>query len=231
MPTTSIYFVFQSTFMDSANKSAQAIEEIKQMMDRGSRFVSLSGWSGIAAGVCALLTAWLAGNKLSKYGVPGFESNEYATDTNTEPLVHELLILALITFVAAFFFAFLFTWLRSRNTGVPIWGLMARKVIFSLAVPMLVGALFIWRMIDLNMYELIAAACLLFYGLALVNASKFTLSEVRILGYLQILLGIIALWTPAYGLYLWAAGFGVLHILYGIVMWQKYERDEKGVTA
>jgi hypothetical protein len=95
---------------------------------------------------------------------------------------------------------------------------------------MIVGGLFIWRITDLGAYGLIAPACLLFYGLALINGSKYTLSEVRYLGYLQLVLGIINLWAMGYGLYFWAAGFGVLHILYGIVMWNKYERNEKSVV-
>jgi hypothetical protein len=80
-------------------------------------------------------------------------------------------------------------------------------------------------MMDYGVYGLVAPACLIFYGLALVNASKYTLSEVRYLGYAQILLGIINLWMPGYGLYFWAAGFGVMHIIYGIVMWSRYERN------
>ena len=219
--------------MDSANEPIQAIEEIKQMMDRSSRFVSLSGWSGIAAGICALVAAWLAGKKFNEYAISENEyeaKSNYVRDGNLLQLDRELLILAVITFLAAFFFAFLFTYLRSRRTGVPIWGFMARKVMTNLAVPMIVGALLIWRITDFGLYGLVAPACLIFYGLALINASKFTLSEVRYLGYLQLLLGVINLWAIGYGLYFWAAGFGVLHILYGIMMWNKYERNKKAVT-
>jgi hypothetical protein len=219
--------------MHSGNEPVQALEDIKQMMDRSSRFVSLSGWSGIAAGICAVVAAMLARKKFADYNIKesDYEANAaYTREGTLLQLDRELLMLALITFVAAFFFAFLFTWLRSRKTGVPIWGFMARKVVFNIAVPMLVGALFIWRIIDFGLYGLVAPACLIFYGLALINASKFTLSEVRYLGYLQLLLGVINLWAVGYGLYFWAAGFGVLHILYGIVMWNKYERNEKGVA-
>jgi len=218
--------------MATENEHIQALEEIKQMMDRGSRFVSLSGWSGIAAGICALAAAWQTGKYLNEYGINTNESvtkSNHTVDGNILQLYPDLLILAVTTFIAAFFFAFLFTWLRSRKTGLPIWGFTARKVIISVAVPMIVGAIFIWRITDLRAYGLIAPACLLFYGLALINGSKFTLSEVRYLGYLQLVLGIINLWAMGYGLYFWAAGFGVLHILYGIVMWNKYERNEKSV--
>jgi hypothetical protein len=215
--------------MDSENKPVQTLEEIKQMMDRGSRFVSLSGWSGVAAGICALIAAWLAGKKFNQYGIneSDYLKPNYTGDANFLQFQRDLLMLALITFVAAFFFAFLFTWLRSRKTGVPVWGFTARKVIINVAVPMVVGALYIWRITVLGSYGLVAPACLLFYGLALINGSKYTVSEVRYLGYMQIVLGLISLWTMSYGLYFWAAGFGVLHILYGIMMWNKYERNEK----
>jgi hypothetical protein len=224
---------FKVLFMDNGNEPIQALEDIKKMMDRGSRFVSLSGWSGIAAGICALLAAWLAGRKFNQYGITEIEyqaQSNYTRDSNLLQLDRELLILAVITFIAAFFFAFLFTYLRSRKTGVPIWGFMARKVIINVAVPMIVGGLLIWRIADFGMYGLIAPASLIFYGLALINGSKFTLSEVRYLGYLQLLLGVVNLWAIGYGLYFWAAGFGVLHILYGIVMWNKYERNKKEVA-
>ena len=90
---------------------------------------------------------------------------------------------------------------------------------------MIVGGIFIYRMMDMGFYQLVAPACLLFYGLALVNASKYTLGEIRYLGYGQLLLGIWNLWSLGYGLYFWAAGFGVLHIIYGLLMWWKYEHE------
>jgi hypothetical protein len=218
--------------MDNGNEPIQALEEIKQMMDRGSRFVSLSGWSGIAAGICALVAAWIAHQKINQYTFEN--SNDYNDMQGTYIfkdghllLANQLLVIGVLTFIAAFFFAFLFTWLRSRKTSVPVWGFTARKVMINVAVPMVVGAVLIWRIADFGMYGLVAPACLLFYGLALINGSKYTVSEVRYLGYLQLVLGIINLWVMGYGLYFWAAGFGVLHILYGIVMWNKYERNEK----
>ncbi len=218
--------------MDSGREPEQALEQIKQMMDRGSRFVSLSGWSGVAAGLCALVAAWIAGRKLSQYGDPADRQEERATLTREGGLLQldrELLVLALVTFVAALVLAFIFTYLRSKKTGIPLWGMMARKLVIHIAVPMIVGGLLIWRMTDFGLYGFVAPACLLFYGLALINAAKFTLSEVRYLGYLQLLLGVVNLWAMNYGLYFWAAGFGVLHILYGFVMWRKYERNEKRI--
>jgi hypothetical protein len=137
-----------------------------------------------------------------------------------------LIVIALVTFAVAAALAFFFTYLRSRKTGVAIWGYTARKLMINVAVPMLAGGLLIWRLMEFQFYGLVAPACLLFYGLALVNASKYTVPEIRYLGYFQLLLGVLNLWMMGYGLYFWAAGFGVLHILYGIIMWNKYERNQ-----
>ena len=89
---------------------------------------------------------------------------------------------------------------------------------------MIVGGFFIFRLIELGMYGLIAPASLIFYGLALLNASKYTFKEIRWLGIMQIILGLINLWNIGNGLLYWSAGFGILHIVYGVVMWYKYER-------
>ena len=65
---------------------------------------------------------------------------------------------------------------------------------------------------------------LIFYGLALINSSKYTFFEIRYLGIAEIVLGLIASVFVSSGLILWAAGFGLLHIIYGIIMYYKYER-------
>ena len=216
--------------MSKEQEQLAAIEDIKNIMHKSSRFVSLSGWSGIAAGICALGAAALAAAKMEcwRRGDCRFDKGVYGGAVD---LKLTLFFIALVTFVLAFTLAFLFTYLRSRKTGVPIWGYTARRVLINVAVPMLVGGLLIWRMLDYGLLGLIAPACLLFYGLGLINASKYTLPEIRYLGYCQLVLGIMNLWMIGYGLYFWAFGFGVLHIVYGIVMWNKYERNEGVIEA
>jgi hypothetical protein len=70
----------------------------------------------------------------------------------------------------------------------------------------------------------VAPATLVFYGLALVNGSKYTLNDIRNIGYLEAGLGVVSMFVPGYGLWFWALGFGVLHIVYGVTMYYKYER-------
>jgi hypothetical protein len=225
----SIYFVFQSAFiMNEQQQTLEELQHIKKMMERSSRFISLSGISGIAAGVCALVGAWFANGVITDNGGPaGYRAVVIRTiesETLQEFMGHKLFQIAVCTFCAALFFAFLFTYLRSKKNNIPLWGSTAKRLLINVAVPMLAGGIYLFKQMQFGNYGLIAPGCLIFYGLALVNASKYTLGEVRYLGYCQILLGIINCWFVGYGLYFWAVGFGVLHILYGIIMWYKYER-------
>ena len=205
---------YKVLFMSEQNQHLESIEDIKRLMHKSSRFISLSGLSGVAAGVCALIASWIAYRKIQQAGNGGHESLET-----------QLVMIGAVTFIAALVLAFLFTYVRSRQTGVAIWGYTARRVMINVFVPMLAGGLVIWRMIGFGYYNLVAPVSLIFYGLALINASKFTLNEIRYLGYGQLLLGLLNLWLEGYGLYFWAMGFGVLHILYGLIMWNKYERN------
>ena len=216
--------------MGEQNQHLDAIEDIKQLMHKSSRFISLSGLSGVAAGSCALIASWIAYNKIRQYGFHGRMDYNRARGTDIfnqsyRSLDIQLLLLALLTFVAALILAFLFTYIRSRKSGVSIWDRTGRRVMVNVAVPIIVGGLVIYRMMNFGYYGLIAPACLIFYGLGLINASKYTLQEIRYLGYCQLVLGILNLWMIGYGLYFWAAGFGLLHIIYGIIMWNKYERN------
>jgi hypothetical protein len=209
--------------MDARQQSLQELQQIKKMMERSSKFISLSGLSGISAGVCALAGAWLASVKIDCWlkGDCNYAKSDHEAAINLQT---DLLLIAGATFVAAFITAFLFTYLRSKKTGTPLWGTTAYRLFWNMAIPLGAGGLFLIRCMQLEYYELIAPGCLIFYGLALVNASKYTLGEIRYLGYGQLILGTINLWFIGYGLYFWAAGFGLLHIVYGILMWYKYER-------
>ncbi|MEO8569718.1 MAG: hypothetical protein ABI419_11290 [Ginsengibacter sp.] len=215
--------------MDHQNQSLQDLHHIKNMMERSSRFISLSGLSGIAAGVFALAGAWVAHSKISLYNYensPGFndERGSYIFRDGTSLLINQLVVIALLTFVAAFISSFFFTYLRSKSNGIPLWGTASIRLFWNTIIPLAVGGLFLLRCLQMEYYDLIAPGCLIFYGLALVNASKYTLGEVKYLGYCQLILGITNLWMIGYGLYFWAAGFGILHIIYGLLMWFKYER-------
>ena len=206
----------------TTQSNLEAIKDIKKIMERSSRFISLSGWSGVVVGICALVGSWVAYNRIADY------LNDRGDAAGCgECLKNELLVIGVVVFVAALAAAFIFTWLRSKKDGVTIWGSAPRRLLWNTLFPMLVGGILILKMIDLGYYDLIVPATLIFYGLALVNGSKYTMGEVRYLGYAEIITGLISLLVLSRGLYIWAFGFGVLHIIYGVAMWWKYERKEQ----
>jgi hypothetical protein len=228
-----IYFVFQSAFMNTSNQEhQQSLQHIKNMMERSSRFISLSGLSGVAAGLCALIGAYFANNVINnsyKNTLQKLNNNLYdAATTGTinikDFMGNQLFTIAIITFIASFLLSFLFTYLRSKKTNTTLWGTTSKRLFINMMIPLVAGGIYLLKLIEAHTFGLIAPGCLIFYGLALVNASKFTLGEVKYLGYLQILLGVVNLWFVGFGLYFWAIGFGILHIVYGIFMWHKYER-------
>lgn len=216
--------------MSSAKQQLDALTDIRQMMERSSRFISLSGLSGVAAGVCALVGAYFAYGIINPIHLEGSVKAEgiketFQPQTLRDFMGNKLFMIALVTFIAALVLAFAFTWLRSHKNNVPVWGAAARRLMVNVSIPMIAGGIYIFKLIEYGTYGLIAPGCLLFYGLALLNASKYTLGEIKYLGYIQIVLGLISCWFIGYGLYFWAAGFGLMHIIYGILMWYRYERN------
>jgi len=208
--------------MDNQQQSLEDLQHIKKMMERSSRFISLSGLSGISAGVCALAGAWFASREFN-FAMPA-SGRGRLEGIVLDDSIDKLLWIGTLTFIAAFVSAFIFTYLRSKKNGTPIWGSTTVRLLWNTLIPVAVGGIFLIRLMDFGHYEMVAPGCLIFYGLALVNASKYTLGEVRYLGYGQIVLGILNLWWLGYGLQFWAMGFGILHIVYGTMMWWKYER-------
>lgn len=197
------------------------IRNIRSMMERSTRFISLSGWSGVWAGITAL------GAAAAAYATIHSVSYEERRPANlaellTEPLAFRLLFIALLTLIIAACGAFYFTWRKAQAKGQKMWTRPARQFMLQVIIPMLAGGIFSLAFLAHGLYAFIAPACLVFYGLALVNGAKYTLGEIRWLGYCELVLGCIALFIPYYGLAFMAAGFGVLHIVYGIVMWNKY---------
>jgi hypothetical protein len=203
----------------SDGKSLDTLLEIRSMMERSSRFLSLSGMSGVWAGCTALAAAGIAYTWLPEGRIVSGPEGCFLCD----PMIVNLLLLAVATFLVALAGAFYFTWRKTTSQGQS-WSAASRQFLFQLLLPMLVGGVFCLGFIYYGHTFYVAPACLTFYGLALINAGRFTLSDIRNLGYLQVLLGIITLFLPGNGLIIWAIGFGVLHILYGIIMWNKYDK-------
>ena len=215
--------------MQHNQDSLNTLRDIRSMMDRSSRFISLSGLSGISAGIFALIGAWIAMPYISGRRNLFINNNFSNDNTNVFSFLSNtwLFWIAIATFAFALISAFLFTYFKSRKEGVPIWGTTARRLMVNVMVPLIAGGFFLIKLIPYGSVGLIAPGCLIFYGLALINASKYTLGEIKYLGYCELVLGIISLWFVGYGIYFWAVGFGLLHIIYGVYMWGKYDKKQE----
>jgi hypothetical protein len=208
----------------NATDSLQDIKDIRRIMERSSRFVSLSGLSGVAAGICALIGAGLAYNIINSY-YGSYNSRGFFTGDDFSKLKLKLVLVSAIVFIVAFATSFYLTWRKAKKQGLPVWDHTSKRLAWNMMVPLVAGGFFIVGMLRYDIWAFVSPACLIFYGLALVNGSKYTLSDIRYLGYCEILLGFINMFFIGYGLWFWSIGFGVLHIIYGILMWLKYERN------
>ena len=201
-------------------KHQEDLSHIRSMMERSSRFISLSGLSGVFAGLSALIGGLYVYQLFEKNGINYFDGK---TKVFSISLVSELFFSGMVILVFALTFGILFTIRKSKKYNLPIWTSATKKMLFNLAIPLAVGGIFCLALLYHQVYVFIAPATLLFYGLALVNAEKYTFSDVKYLGYCQLILGCISLFYLGYGLVFWILGFGILHILYGLVMFKKYK--------
>lgn len=205
-----------------SKKYLEDISEIKNMMSRSSRFISLSGLSGILAGVYALIGAFMAYQVLGNLRTGQNFIERY---TGALSVIEQLLLIAGSVAVLAAGTGIILTHRKSKKSGEKIWDVSSKRLVLNFLIPLVAGGLFCLAMIQQSHYGLVAPATLIFYGLACVNASKYTLGDVRYLGITNILLGLISTQFVGYGLYFWAVGFGVLHIFYGALMYFKHDRD------
>jgi hypothetical protein len=214
--------------MDNTREQLEHLAEIRALMERSTRFLSLSGLSGVWAGCCALVGAasvclWLnvlpfSGTEYSYY-VKAVENPLWGMDYRLT-----LLMIALAVLGAALSGGYFFTRRKATRKGQKMWDTSSRRLLWAMAVPLLSGGVFCLAMLYWQLTGLLAPVTLVFYGLALVNGSKYTLGDLEYLGLSEIALGLIGSFFPGYGLELWALGFGVLHIVYGIVMYNKYDK-------
>jgi hypothetical protein len=198
------------------------ITEIKNMMDRSSRFISLSGLSGVLAGIYCLIGAVLAYTTLY---TDTTSMNNYSAVIVSQEKVERLFIIAISVIVLSLVTGIGFSMRKAKKSNESLWNSSSRRLIINFAIPLFTGGFFILFLIEKEILGLVAPLTLLFYGLACVNASKYTLGDVRYLGLTLILLGLLSTWFIGYGLLFWALGFGVCHILYGGIMYFKYDRN------
>jgi hypothetical protein len=198
------------------------IAEIRSMMERSSKFLSLSGWAGIMAGMYALAGAYLA-HTLFDFNPAELVYDPAQAGSLPSSLLN-VILLAMLVLLLAIGTAIILSARKANKRGETLWNATSRRLMINMAVPLSAGGLLILVFISKGLMAFIAPFTLVFYGLALYNASKFTYEEVKSLGLIQIGLGLVGAYFVDYGLLLWALGFGVFHIIYGIYMHYRYER-------
>lgn len=212
--------------MDKQHEQLETLRDIRSYMERSSRFLSLSGLSGVIIGITAITGIMAAYLYLGlSPGEPGYYN--FDAGENGE-LIHsfyrfmfaDVLIVLIISLLAAG----LLTMRKARKNGTPAWDSTAKRLMINLVIPLVTGGLYCLVLLYHGQIAFIAPATLIIYGLALVNASKYAINDLRYLGVAEIITGLTASVVPDYGLLFWAFGFGILHIVYGITMYLKYEK-------
>ena len=193
------------------------IQDIKSMMDRSSQFISLSGLSGVLAGIYALLGAFVA-NKLIEAHQGYYVTLESQTFKWILATAVTVLLLSILT-------AFVLTYFKAKKVNETVWNNTSKRMAVNFLIPLITGGIFCVILLKQQHYGLVAPSTLLFYGLSCINASKYTLRDVRYLGITVVVLGLFATAIPGYALEFWALGFGVCHIIYGSIMHFKYDRQ------
>jgi len=194
------------------------LSEIKHLMNKSSRFISLSGLSGIMAGLYALIGAgyayWLVTTSVKGYLIlDGKIFNIILID---------LFFIAFFTVSTAIFLTFR----KAKKNGESVFDKTGLRAMINFLIPLITGGIYILIILNQQKYGQTGALMLIFYGLALVNASKYTLGHIKYLGYTEIGLGLICAFLPGYGFWLWVLGFGVMHIIYGVIMHFKYDTKQ-----
>ena len=199
-------------------KYKEDLEEIRNIMSRSSRFISLSGLSGIVAGVLALVGLYLA------YETVYADQNYlvYRKAKLNSDVFWRLVAIATGLVTLAVGAGILLTQRKAHKTQEKLWDTQSKRLLINLFIPLITGGILCLILLIKGLIGLVAPMTLVFYGLALVNASKYTLSDVRSLGIMEIILGLIAFQFEGYSLIFWGIGFGLLHIIYGIGMHLKY---------
>ncbi len=213
--------------MENNKNHLNDLTEIRSIMERSSRFLSLSGYSGISAGIFAIIGGaaahwYLHNSEFLTGGNASYISGQLA-DKVKWFLITDGAIVLLFALISAVFFS----WIKARKLGIPLWDHTTKRVLINISIPLIAGGVFILVLMQYNLLYFLIPVSLLFYGLALLNAGNYTLSEVRYLGIAEIVTGVFSLVFLKYGLYFWVFGFGILHIIYGVIMHLKYDKKKE----
>lgn len=199
--------------MKEQNQHLDHLQEIKKLMEKSSKSGSLSGIAGIIIGILAISGVSLTYYFLDK---SPFEPGYFLIERE------KFDVLVLIAFIVLFL---------SLVTGAVMavkkdtWNdLATKKLLFNLFIPLIVGGIYSITLYYQGLFGWIAPVTMIFYGLGLFSAGKFSMPEIQFLGIIFSALGLFATFLIDYGLLIWGFGFGFLHLIFGIIIYLKYEK-------
>jgi hypothetical protein len=204
-------------------RAIQSVNEIKELMERSSKFVSLSGLTGILIGVYAFIGAWLV-NSLT--GIPFVNnpgSHRLLSFSDTRIIT---IVIAGCVIAASLISTFLISYYKSIKAKQKLLNKLIYRLIWNFGLPLFVGGVFCIALLYNRNYGLTSTVMLLFYGFALVNVSKYTFSNVGWLGYAFLSLGLVDAFFEGNALLFWTIGFGGFHIIYGVLFYFLYEKNK-----
>jgi len=211
--------------MRKQTEPLETLTEIRSMMERSTRFISLNGLSGVFAGIFALVGAFAAYTYLNANGERLYYENIVLEDGSPNISLYIFLFAdAFLVLFASLTVAIILSVRKARKKGLRIWEPSAKRLLVNMLIPLVAGGAFCLILVFHGLAGLVAPAMLIFYGLALVNSSKYTLHDILYLGFIEICIGLVAAVWIGYGLLFWAIGFGIVHIISGAVMYFKYEK-------
>lgn len=197
------------------------LASIRSMMERSRKFISLSGMSGVMAGIYALIGATIA-YYIAHYPISPFRYRIYSIQDFD--VLTKLVIIATIVLIASLGTGLWLSYRKAKKNNENLWTKTSKVMVINLSIPLITGGVFVLILLNTGHFGIAAPSCLIFYGLALINASGNLYEEIRYLGISEIILGLISALLPGYGLIFWAVGFGILHIIYGTVMYYRYDK-------
>jgi hypothetical protein len=209
--------------MKERSKSFEDLDTIRKIMENSTRFLSLSGLGGVFAGLIAIAGAAIAFFIIFK---GNFNADFFSALTTEEInlMQKQAIIDSLVVLIAAVVVSYFLSYRKAELKGLRMWTPVSKRLLVSMIVPLASGGVLIFILYLQNQFSLIIPSMLIFYGLALVNAGKFTYGEVFYLGLFEIIIGLAAVGLPEFGIFFWGLGFGFLHIAYGLLLYRKYEK-------
>ncbi|GHT12368.1 hypothetical protein FACS189432_07590 [Bacteroidia bacterium] len=197
------------------NKETEDIKVIREMMEKSSKFFSLNGLSLVFAGIIACTGAAFE----HFYRLKTVSMIYYFYPQNIIVIADAFVIFLLAVGVITWF-----CWRKSKKNYLPLFNNVTRNAAYSLLIPLITGGVLAVIFLIRNAAGMTAPITLIFYGLALLNASKYTFKEIHYLGICEIIVGLLAAIFIYHGLLFWTIGFGILHIIFGFFMYFKHDR-------